>query len=550
MFIRRARARGATHRNDASLPRAFARRSVPSRMCVASASRVAKGIVALLAVSLGAASGETLAPLPGDEPAIATCRAEAHRSVFELEAQALGTSGTPDTSSLCARVMSNPGLRCVIAAASTRCRLARAEVHARAACETTRADACEACVMRALAGASGESSEEPSERTLLLTRVARADATEPLSVSFTDRLKGDEGAKRVTILPPAMEWQVYLAEHDAVARECARAEDAWRAEAAARALARVLEKARDAERATDARDAAAREAAAAVLAEVHAARAAAADASDRLAALEARARDVASSMDAWRDDAEAFARAHAATLRGIETRAGTIHQVVGVTSAKVDAFFYFADAYGRTARALLEAARRDAGAARDAVEAAAAAAAAAAARETAGGTLVSVIKSVKSALWRLALLAVRFLALAWRFFTRTNVFLYRVVPARYRVPAGLAAAAAIRRARRRRAAETAETKTLVSFFSRDARESFALFRREHAEVLAELRALRREATERALFEPRRAPRPRAGGGDADEARNLIKKRAGQSATRTTTRASDPSGERRGRRRAG
>ena len=129
---------------------------------------------------------------------------------------------------MCARVVSNPGLRCVIAAASTRCRLARAEVHARAACETTRADACEACVMRALAGASGESSEEPSERTLLLTRVARADATEPLSVSFTDRLKGDEGAKRVTILPPAMEWQVYLAEHDAVARECARAEDAWR----------------------------------------------------------------------------------------------------------------------------------------------------------------------------------------------------------------------------------------------------------------------------------------------------------------------------------
>jgi uncharacterized coiled-coil DUF342 family protein len=55
-----------------------------------------------------------------------------------------------------------------------------------------------------------------------------------------------------------------------------------------------------------------------------------------------------------------------------------------------------------------------------------------------------------------------------------------------------AAAAAARRRRRSR-----ENKT------RARRESFDSFRSEHAEVLAELRALRRETAERALFEPRR-----------------------------------------------
>ena len=120
-------------------------------MFAASGPRVAKGVVALLAVAFGAASGEMLAPLPANERATASCRAEAHRSVFELQTHALGTPGTA-SSSLCARVMSDPGLRCVIAAASTRCRLARAEVHARGACDLARADACEACVMRALDG--------------------------------------------------------------------------------------------------------------------------------------------------------------------------------------------------------------------------------------------------------------------------------------------------------------------------------------------------------------------------------------------------------------
>ena len=82
-------------------------------MVAASGPRVAKGIVALLAIALGAASGETLAPFPGTEPAIASCRAQAHMSVFEeLEAQA--SSGAPGTAppSVCARVVSNPGLRC------------------------------------------------------------------------------------------------------------------------------------------------------------------------------------------------------------------------------------------------------------------------------------------------------------------------------------------------------------------------------------------------------------------------------------------------------
>jgi hypothetical protein len=82
-------------------------------------------------------------------------------------------------------------------------------------------------------------------------------------------------------------------------------------------------------------------------------------------------------------------------------------------------------------------------------------------------------------------------AFAWRVVVKVHALLSKVVPARYRVLAGAAAAAARRRRRSR------ENKT------RARRESFDSFRSEHAEVLAELRALRRETAERALFEPRR-----------------------------------------------
>ena len=477
-------------------------------MFAASGPHVAKGIVVLLAVSLGEASGEPLAPFPGNEPAIATCRAEAHRSVFELETRASDTTGgTPAPSSLCARVMSNPGLRCVIAAASTRCRLARAEVRARGACEFSRAEACEACVMRAIAGP-----EEPSHDA------ARASERETTLSTLSVSGRNDTRGAGVTTVPAAMEWQVYLAELDAVARECAHAEAAWRAEAAAQALSRVLEMARDAERAADARDDAARRAAADVLAEVQAARTAATEVSDRLGSVEARARSAEASLVAWRNASVAFARAHGESLRDIEKQAGTISELVASTSTKIDALFAFVETHTRTMWSAVEAA------------------AAAARQSGTEGTLIG-------ALWRLAREAVCSVTFAWRVVARANALLARVVPARYRVLAAAAAAAAMRRARRRRAEATR---------SRDRRESLALFRRERAEVLAELRALRREARENAPFEPRRRGSPRArvsaGDGDVDEAeaprtsarakdaRLEIKTAREKSATTPTTRA--------------
>ena len=418
-------------------------------MVAASGPRVAKGIVALLAIALGAASGETLAPFPGTEPAIASCRAQAHMSVFEeLEAQA--SSGAPGTAppSVCARVVSNPGLRCVIAAASTRCRLARAEVRARGACDETRADKCEACVLRALAGAS------PAEgRTASGHAYVTRESTLPLEKTFEfESLTHTRGGHYTHYtIPPAMEWQVYLAELDAVANECARAEDAWRAEAAAAALARVLEFTKNAERAAETRDAAARQAAAAVLLEVEAARAAAADASHRLGALETQARDAAASLSKWRDDAETFAETHGETMRVIEKQSELIRSFINVTKH----FRRFARKHTRAVWGVLEAARRDARATRDALDALAAEKDAWVKNRK--NTLFQntltdgFIRALVVAPWRLARFTVRSSSFAWHVVMWAYVVLARVVPARYRVAAGLAAAVAARRASRRRA---------------------------------------------------------------------------------------------------
>ena len=501
--------RGTTHRH-ASLARVFAHRSGSNTMVAASGPRVAKGIFALLAIALGAASGETLAPFPGTEPAIASCRAEAHRSVFELEAQA--SSGAPGNAppSVCARVVSNPGLRCVIAAASTRCRLARAEVRARGACDETRADKCEACVLRALAGA-GPAPAEGSSSASGHAYVTR-ESTLPLEQTFettleTTSLTRTRGGHYT--IPPAMEWQVYLAELDAAARECARAEDAWRAEAAAAALARVMEQARDAERAAETRDAAARQTAAAVLAEVEAARAAAADASYRLGALETQARDAAASLSAWRDDAEAFAKAHGETMRVIEKQSEVIRGFVTVTNTSVGYLTAFARTHARAVWHALEVMRRDARATRETLDALAA-------EKKKNGffsffrenqttkntddVIADVfIRALVVAPWRLARLAVRSSLFAWRVVMWTHAVLARVVPARYRVAAGLAAAVAARRGalsrrRDRNAASNASGRSRI----REARLGL------DSAVLRELRALRRETAERALFEPFRA----------------------------------------------
>ena len=469
-------------------------------MVAASGPRVAKGIVALLAIALGAASGETLAPFPGTEPAIASCRAQAHMSVFEeLEAQA--SSGAPGTAppSVCARVVSNPGLRCVIAAASTRCRLARAEVRARGACDETRADKCEACVLRALAGAS-PAEGSPASGHAYVTR----ESTLPLEKTFEfESLTHTRGGHYTHYtIPPAMEWQVYLAELDAVANECARAEDAWRAEAAAAALARVLEFTKNAERAAETRDAAARQAAAAVLLEVEAARAAAADASHRLGALETQARDAAASLSKWRDDAETFAEAHGETMRVIEKQSELIRRFINVTKR----FRRFARKHTRAVWGVLEAARRDARATRDALDALAAEKDAWV-KNAKKNTLFQntrtdgfIFRALVVAPWRLARFTVRSSSFAWHVVMWAYVVLARVVPARYRVAAGLAAAVAARRASRRREKKKKNAAAWKKNASGHSIISEARLGLDSA-VLRELRALRRETAERALFEP-------------------------------------------------
>ena len=513
-------------------------------MFAASGLRVAKGVFALLAVAFGAASGEMVAPFPANERATASCRAEAHRSVFELQVHALGTPGTA-SSSLCERVMSDPGLRCVIAAASTRCRLARAEVHARGACDLARADACEACVIRALAGASASREKKTSPARTASSRAAGvfSDATvvhvtEETRVS--SRAERDREAFSSTTLPPAMEWQVYLAELDAVRSECRHAEDAWRAEAAASALAKVLEKARDAEKAADARDAASRKAAEDVLAEVQEARAAAADASTKITSVAAQTEQVAASMRAWRADAEAFIEAHGETLRGIETQSESMRAFVEATATKVDAFVAFVGSQGQTAWATIQTLRRDMSRSRDAIEAAAAAAAAAAERHAADGDAFRLVfvRGPLVALWRLARLAARSVAFAWRVVVKAHALLSRVVPARYRVLAGAAAAAAA--ARRRRRSRENQKKTRAN-----TREAFDSFRSEHAEVLTELRALRRETAERALFEPRRRASARRASeedapsvlrGDEETKTKTKQKKSGRECATTRARA--------------
>ena len=77
--------RGTTHRH-ASLARVFAHRSDSNTMVAASGPRVAKGIVALLAIALGAASGETLRPFPGSSPKSRRVEPRRHVPFEELEA--------------------------------------------------------------------------------------------------------------------------------------------------------------------------------------------------------------------------------------------------------------------------------------------------------------------------------------------------------------------------------------------------------------------------------------------------------------------------------
>jgi hypothetical protein len=271
-----------------------------------------------------------------------------------------------------------------------------------------------------------------------------------------------------------------------------------------------MEQARDAERAAETRDAAARQTAAAVLAEVEAARAAAADASYRLGALETQARDAAASLSAWRDDAEAFAKAHGETMRVIEKQSEVIRGFVTVTNTSVGFLTAFARTHARAVWHALEVMRRDARATRETLDALAAEKKKngfffflrknRTNKNTSSDVIADVfIRALVVAPWRLARLAVRSSLFAWRVVMWTHAVLARVVPARYRVAAGLAAAVAARRGalsrrRDRNAASNASGRSRI----REARLGL------DSAVLRELRALRRETAERALFEPFRA----------------------------------------------
>jgi hypothetical protein len=108
------------------------------------------------------------------------------------------------------------------------------------------------------------------------------------------------------------------------------------------------------------------------------------------------------------------------------------------------------------------------------------------------------IRALVVAPWRLARLAVRSSLFAWRVVMWTHAVLARVVPARYRVAAGLAAAVAARRRSSRRRDRNAASNASGRSRIREARLGL------DSAVLRELRALRRETAERALFEPFRA----------------------------------------------
>ena len=95
-------------------------------------------------------------------------------------------------------------------------------------------------------------------------------------------------------------------------------------------------------------------------------------------------------------------------------------------------------------------------------------------------------------------------------------------------------------ARRRRRSRENQKKTRAN-----TREAFDSFRSEHAEVLAELRALRRETAERALFEPRRRASARRASeedapsvlrGDEETKTKTKQKKSGRECATTRARA--------------
>jgi hypothetical protein len=190
-------------------------------------------------------------------------------------------------------------------------------------------------------------------------------------------------------------------------------------------------------------------------------------------------------------------------MRVIEKQSEVIRGFVTVTNTSVGFLTAFARTHARAVWHALEVMRRDARATRETLDALAA--------EKNGfffffrenrknqtkntsDVIADVfIRALVVAPWRLARLAVRSSLFAWRVVMWTHAVLARVVPARYRVAAGLAAAVAARRALKN-AASNASGRWRI----REARLGL------DSAVLRELRALRRETAERALFEPFRA----------------------------------------------
>ena len=199
--------------------------------------------------------------------------------------------------------------------------------------------------------------------------------------------------------------------------------------------------------AAETRDAAARQAAAAVLLEVEAARAAAADASHRLGALENPGR----ATPRRRFPNGATTRRHSPRR--------TARRCALLKSSRIDSSFInvtkhfrrFARKHTRAVWGVLEAARRDARATRGARRARRGKDAWVKNRKNTlfQNTLTDgFIRALVVAPWRLARFTVRSSSFAWHVVMWAYVVLARVVPARYRVAAGLAAAVAARRASR------------------------------------------------------------------------------------------------------
>lgn len=223
-------------------------------------------LVAVFAVGHASHHLATHPSFPQNTHTTASCRTSAHEVVFDRESLSdltadAGHDPSYPHASLCARVLSTPRLRCVIATASTRCRLHRAKVTPRGRCETS--DDCETCVMREIGqglryrgtddedqdegnateddNAHDDDADDCSDRKPGLPKHSEASGAERKPLLRFQKASSAFGAdQNFPKIHRAMEWQIYLQELESVESVCRDFETGWRAERTSRVLQKVL----------------------------------------------------------------------------------------------------------------------------------------------------------------------------------------------------------------------------------------------------------------------------------------------------------------------